>query len=56
LEVLKLLGEGKSNAEIAKALFRSPNTVKSHQTSLYRKLGVSAAADAVRLATKAGYL
>lgn len=56
LAVLARLALGETREQIAKALFRSPNTVKSHQTSLYRKLGVSAAADAVRLATKAGYL
>jgi len=56
LAVLVRLAQGETRDQIAKALFRSPNTVKSHQTSLYRKLGVSAAGDAVRLATEAGYL
>ncbi|MCE4027821.1 LuxR C-terminal-related transcriptional regulator [Microbacterium sp. Au-Mic1] len=56
LAVLVRLAQGETRDQIAKALFRSPNTVKSHQASLYRKLGVSAAADAVRLATEAGYL
>ena len=56
LAVLVRLAQGETRDQIAKALFRSPNTVKSHQASLYRKLGVSAATDAVRLATEAGYL
>lgn len=56
LAVLVRLARGETRDQIAKALFRSPNTVKSHQASLYRKLGVSAAVDAVRLATEAGYL
>jgi len=30
LEVLKLLVDGHNNVEIAKALYLSPNTVKSH--------------------------
>jgi DNA-binding NarL/FixJ family response regulator len=30
MEVLKLLGQGKTNKEIAMALFLSPNTIKLH--------------------------
>jgi DNA-binding NarL/FixJ family response regulator len=37
-EVLRLVGEGKRNAEIARALFISENTVKTHISSLMRKL------------------
>lgn len=40
LEVLTLIGRGRSNDEIAKALFISPHTVKNHVSSIYRKLGV----------------
>ena len=39
-EVLRLVGEGKRNAEIARALFISENTVKTHISSLMRKLEV----------------
>ena len=56
LAVLVRLAQGETREQIAKALFRSPNTVKTHQASLYRKLGVSAAADAVRRGVQAGYL
>jgi NarL family two-component system response regulator LiaR len=37
-QVLKLIGKGKSNDEIADALFISKNTVRSHIKSIYAKL------------------
>ncbi|MGB0466883.1 MAG: response regulator transcription factor [Pontibacterium sp.] len=40
LEVLDLTSQGNSNAEIAKELFLSQHTVKTHLYNLYRKLGV----------------
>jgi DNA-binding NarL/FixJ family response regulator len=40
-EVLALLLEGRSNARIAEELCLSCNTVKTHLSSIYRKLGVS---------------
>jgi DNA-binding CsgD family transcriptional regulator len=46
-EVLELLARGHSNREIAKALFVSPNTVKSHVRRLYEKLDVSRRTQAV---------
>ena len=39
LAVLRLLGKGKSNDEIAAALFRSSNTIRSHLKAIYGKLG-----------------
>jgi DNA-binding NarL/FixJ family response regulator len=52
LEVLPLLVEGKSNVEIAAALFISPRTVKNHIASILGKLGaenrIQAAVEAVR--------
>ena len=38
---------GETREQISTALFRSVNTVKSHQRSLYRKLGVNSRHDAV---------
>lgn len=40
IEVLKYIGEGMNNAEIAEATFRSYNTVRSHVKSIYDKLGI----------------
>ncbi len=40
LEVLQRLAEGRSNQEIAELLVVSEKTVKSHLTSIYRKLNV----------------
>ncbi len=37
-QVLRLVGKGKSNDEIAEALFISKNTVRSHIKSIYAKL------------------
>jgi non-specific serine/threonine protein kinase len=39
-EVLRLLAEGRSNQEIAEALFISPSTVANHVTNILNKLGV----------------
>jgi DNA-binding CsgD family transcriptional regulator len=37
-EVLRLIGEGKTNKEIAKTLARSPNTVKLHVSAILKRL------------------
>jgi LuxR family maltose regulon positive regulatory protein len=48
LTVLRLLASRLTTTEIAGALFVSPNTLKSHMKSIYRKLDVNSRADAVR--------
>jgi DNA-binding NarL/FixJ family response regulator len=40
-DILGLLSEGKSNREIARALFLSEKTVKAHLAAVFRKLGVT---------------
>ena len=47
LEVLALLASGRTNAEIANALFVAVGTVKSHVNNIYRKLGAGNRAEAV---------
>src|SRR3954447_1305559 len=47
-EVLVLIAEGLSNLDIAGTLCISPNSVKAHIRSGYRKLGVATRAQAVR--------
>lgn len=54
LLVLAEVEKGSTVGAIAAALYVSPNTVKTHLRRLYRKLGVSTRADAVRVATALG--
>ena len=46
LAVLRLLDGERSNREIGRILYVSPNTVKAHIKSIYRKLGVSSREEA----------
>jgi two-component system nitrate/nitrite response regulator NarL len=55
-EVLTLLAEGRSGPEIARLLFLSPATVKTHLANLYDKLEVSDRAAAVAKALREGVL
>lgn len=56
LEVLKLLSDGKSYQEVAKDLFISPKTVRSHTDNIYRKLNVHSKVEAARIALENGWL
>jgi LuxR family transcriptional regulator, maltose regulon positive regulatory protein len=56
LTVLGLLGSELSVRQMAEKLFLSPNTVRSHTRSIYRKLGVNSRADAVARAEALGLL
>ncbi len=48
MEVLDLLGEDLTNAQIASRLFLSPRTVDHHVSSVLTKLGASSRSEAVR--------
>ncbi len=52
LQILRLLGKGKSNKEIAGLLFRSPNTVKLHVSAILRRLKVKSRTEAAVLASR----
>jgi DNA-binding NarL/FixJ family response regulator len=52
VEVLGLVAQGMTNAQVAQELFLSPRTVSTHLTSIYHKLGVASRAAAVRFASK----
>jgi DNA-binding NarL/FixJ family response regulator len=55
-EVLTLLAEGLSNEDIGKQLNISPMTAKKHRENLMRKLGISTAVQATRIAARLGLL
>ena len=46
-EILALITQGKSNADVAKLTFLSPNTVKSYIRTIYRKIEVGSRTQAV---------
>ncbi len=54
ISILEALAKGLSNDQIAKELWVSQQTVKFHLTNVYRKLGVSNRAGALRTAFKLG--
>ena len=50
VEVLRLVAQGLSNAEIAEQLIISVLTVKAHMRSLYNKLGINSRSASTRYA------
>jgi DNA-binding CsgD family transcriptional regulator len=56
LTILQELAAGHSNKEIAANLNVSPNTVKTHVSRVYEKLGSSRRTDAIKRARELGIL
>jgi LuxR family maltose regulon positive regulatory protein len=56
LDVLRLLGVALTQREIARTLYVSANTVKTHTRNLYAKLGASTRVEAVERAHQLGLL
>lgn len=56
IEVLKLVSAGRSNKEIAAALFVAESTVKTHVASIYEKLKVTDRTEAVVRAIQRGII
>jgi DNA-binding NarL/FixJ family response regulator len=56
LEILRLVAEGYSNAQLAKMLWVTEQTVKFHLSNIYRKLSVSNRTEASRWAQRHGLL
>ncbi|MBA2554519.1 MAG: response regulator transcription factor [Geodermatophilaceae bacterium] len=54
-EILALITQGKSNAEVAVLTFLSPNTVKSYIRTTYRKIGVNSRTQAVLWGVEHGF-
>ena len=56
LDVLRLIAKGRTNKELASAMFVSEETVKTHVKSLFQKLGVHDRAEAVSVSLKRGII
>lgn len=56
IEILELVSRGESNKEIAKRLWISDTTVKTHVLNIFKKLGVTDRTAAVTVALKRGII
>ena len=56
LAVLQLIGQGRSNKQIARVLNLAPETVKSYVKHIFMKLGTQTRAQSVAYAAKRGLL
>jgi NarL family two-component system response regulator LiaR len=56
LDILELMAQGMSNREIAEKLFVSENTVKTHSSRVFDKLGAKRRTQAVQLGKQFGLL
>lgn len=53
-EILQMVSEGKSSAEIANIMFLSPKTIETYRSRLMQKLGVNDVPSLVKLAIRYG--
>ncbi len=56
LEILQLIAQGMSNREIAEKLYVSENTVKTHSSRVFDKIGARRRTQAVQLGKQLGLL
>jgi DNA-binding NarL/FixJ family response regulator len=56
IDVLSLVGQGKTNRQIARELYIADNTVKNHVRNILEKLGVHTRMEAVERAVSSGVL
>ena len=56
LEILELIAQGLSNREIAEKLYVSENTVKTHSSRVFDKLGAKRRTQAVQIGKEFGLL
>lgn len=56
VEILELIAQGMSNREIAEKLFVSENTVKTHSSRVFDKLGARRRTQAVQLGKQFGLI
>lgn len=54
-EVLELMAQGRSNADVARALFLSQKTVRNRVSTIFTKLGVDDRVEAIIMARDAGF-
>jgi two-component system NarL family response regulator len=54
IEILRLIGKGRSRHEIAQELSRSAKTVDGHQERIMKKLGIDSRAELMRFAIREG--
>jgi DNA-binding NarL/FixJ family response regulator len=56
LEILQLIAEGFTSAEIAEKLEISKRTAETHRTNIMRKLGINSQIEIIRMAFRNGLI